>query len=128
MKIRAGEFFNTKGSDPMVIMGDTRVLRVRMDLNERDVARVRAGQTSFAQLPAYGDRRFPGRVVEISRRMGRKNVRSDDPTERIDTKILEVVCELDTPDGLVPGLRVTNYIDPDSGREASALHVPPLVP
>ena len=44
VKIRAGEFFNTKGSDPMVIMGDTRVLRVRMDLNERDVARVRAGQ------------------------------------------------------------------------------------
>jgi HlyD family secretion protein len=121
VKVRSGEFFNTKGSDPMVIMGDTRVLRVRMDLNERDVARVRAGQKSFAQLPAFGDRRFPGRVVEVGRRMGRKNVRSDDPTERIDTKILEVVCELDTPDGLVPGLRVINYIDPDSGREASAL-------
>jgi HlyD family secretion protein len=128
VKVRAGEFFNTKGSDPMVIMGDTRVLRVRMDLNERDVARVRAGQTSFAQLPAYGDRRFPGRVVEIGRRMGRKNVRSDDPTERIDTKILEVVCELDTPEGLVPGLRVNNYIDLDSGREASARHVPSIVP
>jgi HlyD family secretion protein len=44
--------------------------------------------------------------------MGRKNVRSDDPTERIDTKVLEVVCELDAPDGLVPGLRVTNFIEP----------------
>jgi HlyD family secretion protein len=43
--------------------------------------------------------------------MGRKNVRSDDPTERIDTKILEVVCELDAKDGLVPGLRVTNFVD-----------------
>jgi multidrug resistance efflux pump len=124
VKVRAGEFFNTKGTDPMVIVGDTRVLRVRMDLSERDVARVRAGQKSFAQLPAYGDRRFPGRVVEVGRRMGRKNVRSDDPTERIDTKILEVVCELDAPVGLMPGLRVTNYIDPDSGREASALHMP----
>jgi HlyD family secretion protein len=128
VKIRAGELFNTKGPDPMVIMGDTRVLRVRMDLNERDVARVREGQRSFAQLPAYGDRRFPGRVVEIGRRMGRKNVRSDDPTERIDTKILEVVCELDSADGLVPGLRVTNYIDPDSGREGSALHTTSIVP
>jgi multidrug resistance efflux pump len=121
VKIRAGEFFNTKGSDPLVILGDTRVLRVRMDLNERDVARVRAGQKSFALLPAYGDRRFPGHVVEVGRRMGRKNVRSDDPTERIDTKILEVVCELDTPEGLVPGLRVTNYIHPDSGGETSLL-------
>jgi multidrug resistance efflux pump len=113
VKVRAGEFFNTKGTDPMVVMGDTRVLRIRMDLDERDVARVRLGQASFAQLPAYGDRRLPGRVVEVGRRMGRKNVRSDDPTERIDTKILEVVCELDATDGLVPGLRVMSYIDPD---------------
>jgi HlyD family secretion protein len=37
----------------------------------------------------------PGKVVEVARRMGRKNVRTDDPTERIDTKILEVVLELD---------------------------------
>ena len=42
--------------------------------------------------------------------MGRKNVRSDDPTERIDTKILEVVLELDEKDGLVPGLRVVAYV------------------
>ena len=44
------------------------------------------------------------------RRMGRKNVRTDDPTERLDTKILETVVELDDSQGLVPGLRVTGYI------------------
>jgi HlyD family secretion protein len=43
--------------------------------------------------------------------MGRKNVRTDDPTERIDTKILEVVIDLDDTERLVPGLRVTSYID-----------------
>jgi multidrug resistance efflux pump len=111
VKVRAGEYFSAEGSAPLVVMGDTRVLRVRMDVNERDVAGVRIGQASVALLPAYGGRRFTGRVVEIGRRMGRKNVRSDDPTERIDTKILEVVCKLDAKDGLVPGLRVTNFVD-----------------
>jgi multidrug resistance efflux pump len=120
VKVRAGEYFNAGGFDPLVVMGDTHVLRVRMDVNERDVAHIRLGQASFAQLPAYGDRRFSGRVVEIGRRMGRKNVRSDDPTERIDTKILEVVCELDSPDGLVPGLRVNNFVDPHRSPEKRA--------
>lgn len=42
--------------------------------------------------------------------MSRKNVQTDDPTERIDTKILEVLLELDDSGSLVPGLRVTGYI------------------
>jgi HlyD family secretion protein len=44
--------------------------------------------------------------------MGRRNVRTDDPVERIDTKILEVVFQLDDREGLVPGLRVVGYIEP----------------
>ncbi len=112
VKFRAGEHYAAAGPDPLVVMGDTRVLRVRMDVNERDVARVQVGKACFAQMPAFGDRRFGGHVVEVGRRMGRKNVRSDDPTERIDTKILEVVCQLDSPAGLVPGLRVVSYISP----------------
>jgi ABC exporter DevB family membrane fusion protein len=111
LKFRAGEFFNPNGSDPLVVMGDTRKLRVRMDIDERDVARVMAGQAAFAQLSAFAGKRFGGHVVEVGRRMGRKNIRTDDPTERIDTKILEVVIDLDTAEGLVPGLRVTGYID-----------------
>jgi hypothetical protein len=33
------------------------------------------------------------------------------PTERIDTKILEVVCEMAPAQGLVPGLRVLAYLE-----------------
>jgi hypothetical protein len=43
--------------------------------------------------------------------MRRKNVRTDDPTERIDTKILEADIALDDTKGLAPGLRVTGYIE-----------------
>lgn len=111
LKFRAGEFFNPNGLEPLVVMGDTRKLRVRMDVDERDVGRVALGQPAFAQLTAFGTKRFGGRVVDVGRRMGRKNIRTDDPTERIDTKILEVVIELDAAEGLVPGLRVTSYID-----------------
>jgi hypothetical protein len=38
-------------------------------------------------------------------------VRTDDPVEKNDTKILEVVIELDSSDLLVPGQRVTSFIE-----------------
>ena len=49
------------------------------------------------------------RVVSVAQRMGRKNVRTDDPTERNDTKILEVVLVVSQPEGLVVGQRVTAF-------------------
>jgi HlyD family secretion protein len=112
VKARAGEFFNPQGQEPLVVMGDTRKLRVRMDVDERDMARVKVGAAAFATLSAFPGQRFSGKVSEVGKRMGRKNVRTDDPTERIDTKILEVVFDLEAPKGLVPGLRVTSYLTP----------------
>ena len=46
--------------------------------------------------------------------MGRKNVRTDDPAERNDTKILEVVLALDAAEGLIVGQRVTCYLGDDA--------------
>ena len=111
MKMRVGEYTMPNGSDPLLIMGDTSKLRVRMDVDERDIAKLKIGAPAFATLPAFLGRHVPGKVVEIGKRMGRKNVRTDDPTERIDTKILEVVIELDDKTGLVPGLRVVAYVE-----------------
>ena len=111
VKFRVGEYV-TPGGDPLVVMGDMRTLRVREDVDERDIGRIAVGDAAFAVADAYPGRKFTGKVVEIGRMMGRKNVRTDDPTERIDTKILETVFELDDPDGLVPGLLVTGYITP----------------
>jgi len=110
LKYQAGEYVTPGGGDPLVVMGDTTVLRARIDVDEREIGRVALGNPAYVVADAYPDRKFPGRVVELGKRMGRKNVRTDDPTERIDTKILETVIQLDDPRGLVPGLRVTGYI------------------
>jgi HlyD family secretion protein len=46
--------------------------------------------------------------------LGRKNVRTDEPTERVDTKILETLVELDPGTELPVGLRVDGFIDASS--------------
>lgn len=109
LKVRAGEYASPN-SEPVVVLGDTRSLRARIDVDERDFARVRVGATAEVSADAFGERRFRGRVVEVARRFGRRNVRTDDPSERVDTKILEVVVELSEREGLVPGQRVTGFV------------------
>ncbi len=109
VKFRIGEYYQPTGVEPLFVLGDTTKLRVRMDLDERDVGRVTTGSPAFVTADAFPGRRFNGKVGEIGHRMGRKNVRSDDPIERIDTKILEVLIDLDDSKDLLPGLRVLAY-------------------
>ncbi len=110
VKYRPGEYYQPGGAEPLVTMGNTRHLRVRMDVDERDVGSIRAGSPGHVTADAFPGRKFEAKVVEVGRRMGRKNIRTDDPTERLDTKILEVVLDLADSGGLVPGIRVMAYI------------------
>ena len=112
VKVREGELYSFSGLDPLLTLGDTSKLRVRMDVDERDIAKVALGAGAYVRADAFGARRFEGKVVEVGRRFGRKNVRTDDPVERNDTKILEVLIELDSNEALIPGQRVTCYLEP----------------
>jgi HlyD family secretion protein len=85
-------------------------VEARMDVDEWDVGRVKLGHAVVVRANAFPGVDFVGKAVELGRRMGRKNVRTDDPTERNDTKILEVLVTLDTPGSLIVGQRVTCYI------------------
>ena len=112
VKFRVGEYYNPAGAEPLLVLGDTSRLSVRMDLDERDVAKVEVGATAWVEADGFPGLKLTGKVVEKGRRMGRKNVRTDDPVERIDTKVLEVVIALDDAKELVPGLRVVAYVSP----------------
>jgi hypothetical protein len=42
--------------------------------------------------------------------LGHKNIRTDEPTEKVDTKVLETLIQLDQGAQLPDGLRVDTYI------------------
>jgi hypothetical protein len=81
-----------------------------VDVDETDVARLRVGQEAYVTADAFGERRFTGRVVRVGQVLGRKTVRTDEPTERVDTKILETLVELNDGADLPLGLRVQAFI------------------
>jgi HlyD family secretion protein len=101
----------TAGETAVLSLGDFRALRVRVDVDERDVAKLRLGQAAWVRADAYGDRKFTGKVVEIGQALGKKNVRTDEPSERVDTKILETLVELDPGQTLPVGLRVDTWLE-----------------
>lgn len=111
---RVGEYYQAVSqggaSEPFAVLGDTTRLRVRLDVDERDIGRLVVGAKTLVRASAFPGKDYLGTVVEIARRMGRKNVRTDDPVERNDTKILEVVVALDAASPLVVGQRVTGYV------------------
>lgn len=109
-KLRAGESVSSNATTPIVVLGDLSRLRVRVDVDETDVGRLAVGQPAYVTADAYGTRKFTGRVVKIGQILGRKNVRTDEPTERVDKKILETLVELDGGQSLPVGLRVDAFI------------------
>jgi ABC exporter DevB family membrane fusion protein len=96
--------------DPILTVGDNRVLRVRVEVDETEVSKVRVGQSAYVTADAYGDQKFWGHVVRVGQELGRKNVRTDEPTERVDTKILETLVELNPGVNIPVGLRVDGFI------------------
>jgi ABC exporter DevB family membrane fusion protein len=99
--------------DPILTVGDKGVLRVRMDVDETDVNKVRVGQKAYVTADAYGNQKFWGHVVRVGEQLGPKNVRTDEPTERVDRKILETLVELDKGVEIPVGLRVDAYVVAD---------------
>jgi HlyD family secretion protein len=106
----AGESVSTQFDSPVVTLADDSSLRVRLDVDETDVARLSLGQPAYVTAEAYGMQKFTGHVIRVGRILGRKNVRTDEPSERVDTKILETLVQLDPGQKLPLGLRVDAYV------------------
>jgi ABC exporter DevB family membrane fusion protein len=108
---QAGETVSVNtGSSAIVTMADASVLRVRVEVDEKDVAGLAVGQPAWVTARAFGDRRFGGRVVRVGQMLGRKSIRTEDPAEHVDTKVLETMVELDRDVRLPIGLRVDAFI------------------
>jgi HlyD family secretion protein len=114
-----GESVSTQFDSPVITMADDSVLRVRLDVDESDVSKLQVGQRAYVTAEAYGTHKFWGRVIRVGRILGKKNIRTDEPSEHVDTKILETLVELDAGQALPLGLRVDSYVQAGQGEPAA---------
>jgi HlyD family secretion protein len=106
--LRPGESFSTFVPRPILSVANTSSLRVRAEVDERDLGRIHVGQRVLVRGDAWTGAPLPGRVARLGAQMGRKTVRTGDPSEKGDRDVLEVLVDLDRQDPrLFVGLRLT---------------------
>jgi multidrug resistance efflux pump len=105
--LRPGESFSTMAPRPLFTMSDLSVRRVRAEIDERDVMKVRVGQPVEVFPDGREAQKFKGKVQQIASSMGRKRILSGDPAEKTDHDVLESMILLDESAARLPvGMRV----------------------
>lgn len=124
VNVRAGEFA-TAGtlSTPLMMMGNVSPLHVRVDVDENDAWRVKAGAEAMAYVRGNKDISAPLTFVRFEPFVVPKRSLTGESTERVDTRVLQVIFSFD-PKGLpiYVGQQMDIYIkaDPDAGRGTAA--------
>ena len=106
--LNTGEVVSVLNPRPIVSLADISRLRVRAEVDERDVRRIYQGQPVVVLSEAVPGKKLSGRVIWIGTLMGRKKVQTGNPAEKSDRDVLEVLADLDEKaDWAIIGLRLT---------------------
>ncbi|MFO0901511.1 MAG: efflux RND transporter periplasmic adaptor subunit [Pirellulales bacterium] len=127
VNVRAGEYVAAGPQTPLVVLGDTHVLHVRVDIDEHDVPRFRPGSPAKAYLRGDGQRELSLRFVRVEPYVIPKKWLTGDNTERVDTRILQVIYAVEKTDQtLYVGQMLDVYIalDEASPAESAAPRTP----
>ena len=98
MDLRAGEYASVPPSDlnnPSLLLGETRQLQLRADVDEDSASRVTAGAPAVAFIKGMRSDPIPLRFVRIEPYVTTKKSLTGDSTERVDTRVLQVIYQFD---------------------------------
>jgi HlyD family secretion protein len=80
-----------------MILGETDKLQIRADVDEQNAPLVAAHQPAVAFLKGDTKNPFPLRFVRIEPYVVPKRSLTGDSAERVDTRVLQIIFELDRP-------------------------------
>ena len=113
VKVRVGEFAPAAATaNPLVLLGRSKPLHVRVDVDENEAWRVRAGARAVGHLRGNADVRAPLQFVRFEPFVVPKRSLTGDSTERVDTRVLQIIYRVDR-DGvpLFVGQQLDVFID-----------------
>lgn len=97
VNIRAGEYTMVNPTEAAILLGDIRELQLRADVDESDAPRVRPGCKAVAFLKGTREQAIPLEFVRIEPYVLPKRSLSGESTERVDTRVLQVIFKFATP-------------------------------
>ena len=106
--LHTGEAVSPINPRSIMSIADTTELRVRAEVDERDIGRITLGQKVQISADAYPERKFLGTVATVGDVMGRKKTETGNASEKSDRDVLDVLINVNELNPkLAIGLRVT---------------------
>ena len=87
---------------------------VRAEVEERSINAVKVGQKVEIVPESDQEAKYPGEVLRIAAVMGARKLRSDDPSERADERVVEVVIDAEAAPVLVGQRVLVKFLKADA--------------
>lgn len=95
VKVRPGEFAQPGAAVPLMLLGRTTTLHVRVDVDENDAWRLKPNAPAVAFLRGNSALSTPVKFVRVEPYVVPKRSLTGESTERVDTRVLQVLYEFD---------------------------------
>jgi HlyD family secretion protein len=111
---RPGELASPSAAQPLVLLGDMSALRVRAEVDERDIEKIKVGQSVVVRPAALRGREIAGKVAFVAPLVetGRNSTLSQ--RNMTDVDVVEVRIDLSEPGPLAVGMKVDVYFQQDT--------------
>ena len=111
---KPGELASPSNAQPLLIIGDVSALRVRAELDERDLGEIKIGQPAVIRTDAFRGRDFAGKVSFIAPIVEPGRISARGQRNVTDVDAIEVLVDLAQPDPLAVGMKVDVYFKPEA--------------
>lgn len=113
--VRPGEYVSASSAKALILLGDLDRLRIRVDIDEQDISRFQSRGRATAKARGAWDRPLTLNFVRVEPYVIPKKAFTGDNTERIDTRVLQVLYEVeDSQPGIYVGQQVDVSIECDA--------------
>ncbi len=124
VNVRAGEYVGTPPGQPLVVLGNMQALRVRIDIDESDIADYRAGMPARAFLRGSKKTEIPLHFVRIEPFVIPKKSLTRRPGEQVDTRVLQVIYEIqDRKSAVYVGQQLDVFFDESAAPETTSTQI-----
>ena len=129
VNIRAGEYATLGATDPLMLLGETERLQIRADIDEVNAPLVVPQAGGTASIKSLADRKIPLTFVRIEPYVVPKKSLTGENTERVDTRVLQVIYRFERPSFPVyAGQQVDVFIERQPSSPSGEIQPSPVVP
>lgn len=97
INVRAGEYATPGASETLILLGETQRLQVRADVDEVNAPLVKAGSPGVAYIKGFTAQAIPLTFARIEPYIVPKKSLTGDNTERVDTRVLQIIYHFERP-------------------------------